>query len=127
MIRLPPRSTRTDTLFPYTTLFRSTARRARAHGGRHPPDQARGGRHRRLLVEADPGQRGRDRADYEPARGEGRADRYREAGAYPRQRPSGAARTRGALWLAAAQARPASEWPTSPPSSEERWGGKGCG
>src|SRR3546814_5456452 len=25
MIRLPPRSTRTDTLFPYTTLFRSIA------------------------------------------------------------------------------------------------------
>src|SRR3546814_2360884 len=25
MIRLPPRSTRTDTLFPYTTHFRSTA------------------------------------------------------------------------------------------------------
>src|SRR3546814_18087852 len=25
MIRLPPRSTRTDTLFPYTTLFRSVA------------------------------------------------------------------------------------------------------
>src|SRR3546814_14756196 len=24
MIRAPPRSTRTDTLFPYTTLFRST-------------------------------------------------------------------------------------------------------
>src|SRR3546814_19473413 len=24
MIRLPPRSTRTDTLFPYTTLFRSS-------------------------------------------------------------------------------------------------------
>src|SRR3546814_19341405 len=29
MIRLPPRSTRTDTLFPYTTLFRSE--RAIAH------------------------------------------------------------------------------------------------
>src|SRR3546814_9195182 len=29
MIRLPPRSTRTDTLFPYTTLFRSTARHSR--------------------------------------------------------------------------------------------------
>src|SRR3546814_1841801 len=29
MIRRPPRSTRTDTLFPYTTLFRSTARCAR--------------------------------------------------------------------------------------------------
>src|SRR3546814_18249192 len=26
MIRLPPRSTRTDTLFPYTTLFRSIER-----------------------------------------------------------------------------------------------------
>src|SRR3546814_15840038 len=26
MIRRPPRSTRTDTLFPYTTLFRSEAR-----------------------------------------------------------------------------------------------------
>src|SRR3546814_3763381 len=26
MIRLPPRSTRTDTLFPYTTLFRSPER-----------------------------------------------------------------------------------------------------
>src|SRR3546814_12389023 len=25
MIRLPPKSTRTDTLFPYTTLFRSVA------------------------------------------------------------------------------------------------------
>src|SRR3546814_2149087 len=28
MIRRPPRSTRTDTLFPYTTLFRSPARGA---------------------------------------------------------------------------------------------------
>src|SRR3546814_2518645 len=27
MIRLPPRSTRTDTLFPYTTLFRSARSR----------------------------------------------------------------------------------------------------
>src|SRR3546814_3520080 len=27
MIRRPPRSTRTDTLFPYTTLFRSSATR----------------------------------------------------------------------------------------------------
>src|SRR3546814_1806873 len=26
MIRVPPRSTRTDTLFPYTTLFRSLGR-----------------------------------------------------------------------------------------------------
>src|SRR3546814_12362177 len=28
MIRRPPRSTRTDTLFPYTTLFRSLAQRS---------------------------------------------------------------------------------------------------
>src|SRR3546814_12049376 len=28
MIRRPPRSTRTDTLFPYTTLFRSTTGKA---------------------------------------------------------------------------------------------------
>src|SRR3546814_9407919 len=31
MIRRPPRSTRTDTLFPYTTLFRSRASIARRH------------------------------------------------------------------------------------------------
>src|SRR3546814_4482404 len=30
MIRRPPRSTRTDTLFPYTTLFRSLPKVARA-------------------------------------------------------------------------------------------------
>src|SRR3546814_15526864 len=29
MIRRPPRSTRTDTLFPYTTLFRSSATHSR--------------------------------------------------------------------------------------------------
>src|SRR3546814_13109267 len=32
MIRRPPRSTRTDTLFPYTTLFRSPARTPGARG-----------------------------------------------------------------------------------------------
>src|SRR3546814_7013324 len=31
MIRRPPRSTRTDTLFPYTTLFRSARRRDPVH------------------------------------------------------------------------------------------------
>src|SRR3546814_13893610 len=36
MIRRPPRSTRTDTLFPYTTLFRSQCRHTllRRRGGR---------------------------------------------------------------------------------------------
>src|SRR3546814_20893310 len=33
MIRRPPRSTRTDTLFPYTTLFRSLRRLGRHHPG----------------------------------------------------------------------------------------------
>src|SRR3546814_20698468 len=33
MIRRPPRSTRTDTLFPYTTLFRSAGASSRGGGG----------------------------------------------------------------------------------------------
>src|SRR3546814_17813976 len=43
MIRRPPRSTRTDTLFPYTTLFRSPRRRG-----------ARRGRRRRRRDDRDP-------------------------------------------------------------------------
>src|SRR3546814_15567648 len=44
MIRRPPRSTRTATLFPYTTLFRSADHAPQ----RDPPEDAR-----------DPGRRGR--------------------------------------------------------------------
>src|SRR3546814_2770895 len=33
MLRRPPRSTRTDTLFPYTTLFRSLASLSKAFAG----------------------------------------------------------------------------------------------
>src|SRR3546814_2042420 len=40
MVRRPPRSTRTDTLFPYTTLFRS-ARVAAALPRRGPPGHPR--------------------------------------------------------------------------------------
>src|SRR3546814_9861059 len=41
MIRRPPRSTRTDTLFPYTTLFRSDdACRERSHPPLHTGRQA---------------------------------------------------------------------------------------
>src|SRR3546814_2021561 len=36
MIRRPPRSTRTDTLFPYTTLFRSTEQQGEEPGGVSP-------------------------------------------------------------------------------------------
>src|SRR3546814_4744848 len=48
MIRLPPRSTRTDSLFPYTTLFRSRRRPAAASGrpgraARPAADRARRG------------------------------------------------------------------------------------
>src|SRR3546814_7547197 len=39
MIRRPPRSTRTDTLFPYTTLFRS-ARTPRAFWGMYGASKA---------------------------------------------------------------------------------------
>src|SRR3546814_5489439 len=38
MIRRPPRATRTDTLFPYTTLFRSSVRILLTNGdGYHAP------------------------------------------------------------------------------------------
>src|SRR3546814_17909481 len=36
MIRLPPRSTRTETLFPYTTLFRSLRGMTNAARAAHP-------------------------------------------------------------------------------------------
>src|SRR3546814_8805134 len=41
MLRRPPRSTLTDTLFPYTTLFRSVRqpRLAASHDARQPPDR----------------------------------------------------------------------------------------
>src|SRR3546814_6818733 len=42
MIRRPPRSTRTDTLFPYTTLFRSAGCRECRRGLRHVPETANG-------------------------------------------------------------------------------------
>src|SRR3546814_19398837 len=60
MIRRPPRSTRTDTLFPYTTLFRSAgvrgaSDRRRPGGGRwrrvRQPGVAARGRGRRLRDE----------------------------------------------------------------------------
>src|SRR3546814_5160793 len=64
MIRRPPRSTRTDTLFPYTTLFRS------------PFDSARG----RLFGEADRDERRRLAAaqDFEQNRVAARLLRRRE-------------------------------------------------
>src|SRR3546814_10402552 len=78
MIRRPPRSTRTDTLFPYTTLFRSlerigAGRRRRSAEGKAAEGQA--GRQagaeleRRIVIRHDAaaggvcdGERGSDRA-----------------------------------------------------------------
>src|SRR3546814_13734409 len=52
MIRRPPRSTRTDTLFPYTTLFRSRFRQVdcRWHRSRRPTDVIRVARPRIAVV-----------------------------------------------------------------------------
>src|SRR3546814_16811731 len=56
MIRRPPRPTRTDTLFPYTTLFRSTdldeACRVADVAARCGGDQLRGGSESRLSGES---------------------------------------------------------------------------
>src|SRR3546814_9142140 len=73
MIRRPPRSTRTDTLFPYTTLFRSAKESASSdgHAGQENPCRGRE-RERRGPAECrrrandprqsrDHPQRGRDR------------------------------------------------------------------
>src|SRR3546814_16164033 len=63
MLRRPPRSTRTDALFPYTTLFRSLGCRARracpvGRAYRYPPAQAR--LHMAAFIAAR-GDEGRDR------------------------------------------------------------------
>src|SRR3546814_1417616 len=50
MIRRPPRSTRTDTLFPYTTLFRSRVQHPRAgQSGARAGGRGRFDRRRRRL------------------------------------------------------------------------------
>src|SRR3546814_7986154 len=59
MIRRPPRSTRTDTLFPYTTLFRSTPAEKLAIAVEDTPFRAvemkseGAGRARRLIFRLD--------------------------------------------------------------------------
>src|SRR3546814_12889295 len=58
MIRRPPRSTRTDTLFPYTTLFRSLGRGLAVDPERHRAEDRRAraadpGDHRDALDQPD--------------------------------------------------------------------------
>src|SRR3546814_8563690 len=62
MIRRPPRSTRTDTLFPYTTLFRSVARIE----GEHPLVTLEAGTGAQPHVERERDLR--DAATFSPAR-----------------------------------------------------------
>src|SRR3546814_9194849 len=59
MIRRPPRSTRTDTLFPYTTLFRS----ARQGGGQYRGGARQGRRARRHQGRAEMERRAQRRRD----------------------------------------------------------------
>src|SRR3546814_15430224 len=61
MIRRPPRSTRTDTLFPYTTLFRSQGRH-RAQLRLVWPQVSRAGTHHRT---PDRGRAPRDHAPHQ--------------------------------------------------------------
>src|SRR3546814_14714330 len=60
MIRRPPRSTRTDTLFPYTTLFRSAVV---AHAVRRREVPAAGETIQHVADVADQGARQRRRGD----------------------------------------------------------------
>src|SRR3546814_5057830 len=57
MIRRPPRSTRTDTRFPYTTLFRSPLRTGEGWGGVGFPRQSR---KIKSPLPTSPANRGRD-------------------------------------------------------------------
>src|SRR3546814_5805308 len=53
MIRRPPRSTRTDTLFPYTTLFRSATHRSGVGVTTKTPPRATTTRARQAVARAD--------------------------------------------------------------------------
>src|SRR3546814_20721271 len=86
MIRRPPRSTRTDTLFPYTTLFRSVARNIAVHGHEAPVEPT----HRQDLGQRRLVRRGRARGyDDDDGFGWGRRwwRRLGSAGGDARQQP----------------------------------------
>src|SRR3546814_13380784 len=67
MIRRPPRSTRTDTLFPYTTLFRSIGGIGDAAEGKFGVEMVdivlSGDRARQFFAHVADGQRRRDDVD----------------------------------------------------------------
>src|SRR3546814_16061919 len=84
MKRLPPRSTRTDTLFPYTTLFRS----GQGHG---EATQSRQGRRKRE------GKEGQAKRGGEAAARSGERQDDRQAAVRPRSRPRPRAEMAAAL------------------------------
>src|SRR3546814_18387475 len=93
MIRRPPRSTRTDTLFPYTTLFRSVERGRRRDIPRALSD----------LAAAAPFQLFEDQPDCGKIADAGvRPSRWRTAQAAPRigpRRPRGGTADRPRPWV----------------------------
>src|SRR3546814_1194476 len=93
MIRRPPRSTRTDTLFPYTTLFRSDRRvRPDRPPGRSDPEHAAA----QLAQAGGDGAEARAGRVDRRARGTGEAGRKPGTPAHPAEaRPGRAARR---LW-----------------------------
>src|SRR3546814_3494681 len=108
MIRRPPRSTRTDTLFPYTTLFRSPRRGSERGAGRERP---RSRRHRLAGPAsgepADPGRYGAQAGRFvREGRVHGRAPRQH----LRRIGPAGAGRS--------GPRRPDKAWPPAPPGSD---------
>src|SRR3546814_8571618 len=91
MIRRPPRSTRTDTLFPYTTLFRSSNVVSLREQPRElrvsilPIERARGMRYRRAVGVEESGQLVRARRQAPASLGVGiemarRGDRHQQLG-----------------------------------------------
>src|SRR3546814_15165320 len=88
MIRRPPRSTRTDTLFPYTTLFRS------ADDRQSTPVRARTRRlyaRDRACAESSAGRPGDRRGQRSPAMAHGQRDRPQAELRTDRQRRAAAA------------------------------------
>src|SRR3546814_12791437 len=118
MILRPPRSTRTDTLFPYTTLFRSRRQRpvpaghapARARlAGEGAPERARS-RHLGHALAAQA-----HRPDHQPVGAAGRRDRLHRSRLERTVRPAGGARPRPAGPPAPYVQRQAAPTPPTPP------------
>src|SRR3546814_13534721 len=112
MIRRPPRSTRTDTLFPYTTLFRSLHPAALPGAGALLPDGAAGAGDRRPAAQRSRGHCG------------GAPDARRATVALVVL--VGAAAGHGAVGAAVRAARCAALRPAQGLRSEERRVGKEC-